>query len=159
MARRRRHRINPRRKYRRNPRRHYRRNPFAVGGIASTLKAGVKDGAVVLVAQVIAKRAIGFVAGFNPLKGLPGAAVTGLGTATVITIAARKFAPNLARLISAVAFAEGMRGVLMETPVGPFLGDYSAGIEDGYGAWAQIPAPGVGAWANGMGAVEEEYAQ
>lgn len=157
---------NPRRRRRRS----YRRNPFG-GGIVSTLKSGVKDGLVVLAAGVATRKAIGFVSGVNPLKGLPGAAVTGLGSAVAVSLIARKFAPNYSRLIAAAAFAEGLKGVLAATPVAPFLSDYitdTQGIgewstDEGYGAWPQIPASvqasGMGAWAFGGVNDQEEMQQ
>lgn len=143
--------------YRGNPRRrrHYRRNPgFSAGGIVGTLKKGVKDGAVVLVAQVATRKVINLVGGFNPIKGLAGTAVTGLGVPVILTIVAKKVAPQFAALVSAAAFAEGLRGILAGTPVGPFLSDYIPGSEgqigdgDDYGAYAQIPAS-MGAYPGG----------
>lgn len=139
----------------RNPRRRrYRRNPFGGGGsgVVATLKSGVKDGVVVLAAQVAARKAINLASAVNPIKGIPGAAITGLGVPVILTIAARKLLPSQARLVSAAAFAEGLRGLLAATPVGPFLSDYTAdgGYLEGLDADGQLEAwpsiPSVGAW-------------
>lgn len=142
--------------YRSNPRRRrrggFRRNPsFGGSGIVATLKQGVKDGAVVLASQVAARKAINVVSALNPIKGIPGAAITGLGVPVILTIAARKLLPSQARLVSAAAFAEGMRGLLAATPVGPFLSDYTAGggllmdsdAVDGLDAWPGVPQLGA----------------
>lgn len=139
--------------YRSNPRRRrrsYRGNPG--GGIVATLKQGVKDGAVVLVSQVAARKAINVASALNPIKGVAGAAVTGLGVPVILTIAARKLVPAQARLVSAAAFAEGMRGILATTPVGPFLAGFSSqtgyldGVDDADGsleAWPSVPQIGA----------------
>lgn len=141
--------------YRSNPRRRrYRRNPFGGGGrrgIVGTLTEGVKDGAVVLVSQVAARKAINLASGFNPIGGIAGQAITGLGVPVLITIAARKMLPKQAKLVSAAAFAEGMRGLLAQTPVGPFLADYTADgsflpameVNDQLEAWPSVPQIGA----------------
>lgn len=140
--------------YRSNPRRRrrsYRSNPGG-SGIVSTLKQGVKDGAVVLVSQIAARKAINVASAFNPIKGVAGSAITGLGVPVILTIAARKIAPAQARLVSAAAFAEGMRGILASTPVGPFLAGFSAGtgyldgvddVDGSLEAWPSVPQIGA----------------
>lgn len=146
--------------------RYHRNPPFSVGGITSTLKAGVKDGVTILVAQIATKRLSALVSGLNPVKGMVGDAVAKLGTAVVITIAARQIMPNAARLAGAAAFAEAIRGIGSNVPaLAPFLSDYTADgsysafpADDGYGAWANVLPPGSGAGLNAW-AGEEEYVQ
>lgn len=153
---------------RRRRRRHYRRNPVFGGGLVTTLKNGVKDGLIVLGAQAATRRVMVFVGGFNPLKGIPGVAVTGLGTAVAVSLLAKKMLPRQAGLISAAAFAEGLRGVIAATPAAPLFADYITDTQqigewtsdEGYGAWPQIPASvaasGMGAWPQFGGVNDQE---
>lgn len=136
--------------------RSYGRNPpllsGGVGGVIGTIKRGVRDGLVILVSQVGTKKAITVIGGFNPIKGMAGTAITGLGTAVGVTMAARKLTPNFAALVSAAAFAEALRLVLAASPVGPYLADYTADGsmgDDEFGAWA---GSGLGDGEDGMGA-------
>lgn len=140
-----------------------------MGSIPATLKAGVKDGFVILVAQVATKRIGGLVAGFNPIKGTAGVALSGIVTALGITIGARKLAPAYARLAGAAAFAEVLRNVGASVPaLAPFLSDYTEygsgnysafPTDDGMGAWAEPALLPSGSGAMAAWAGDEEYAQ
>lgn len=152
---------NPRRR-----RRRYRRNPFGGGGggVVNTLKNGVKDGLVVLASQAVTRRGLTFVTNLNPIKGIAGTAISGLGTAVIVSMIGKKALPTWSRLISAAAFAEGIRGIIALTPAAPLFADYNISgggvdVEDGYGAWPQIPATvqaqGMGAWPQ-FGNAEED---
>jgi hypothetical protein len=129
-----------------------------MGGVFSILKTGVKEGAIVLVAQVAARKGINLAARFNPLRGIAGSAVSGLLVPVVVTMIARKVSPANARLIAAAAFAEGMKDILSQTPVGPFLSDVlDAGDQPTeYGAYPQIASPAMGAYPGGYADVGEE---
>lgn len=145
--------------YRSNPRRRrYRRNPgVSAGGIVSTLKTGVKEGAIILVAQVAARKGINLVARFNPIQGIAGTAINGLATAIVGTLAVRKVAPNYARLASAGMFAEALRGILSSVPaVAPLLAGYDDGLGDGeLEAWPAVRPANMGAYPGAMGGEDD----
>lgn len=150
---------NPRR---RGGRRRYRRNPsIGAGGIVATIKQGVKDGAVILVSQIATKKVIDLGSKFVPVSGIAGAAITGLGGPVVIALIAKKVIPSQARLITAAAFAEGVRRILAATPVGGLLADVvNAGDQsEEYSAWPapQIPA-NMGAYP-GAGLNDYDYAE
>lgn len=168
-------RANPRRRSRRrvhHRRRRYHRNPGGAG-IVSTIKQGVKDGAMVLVGEVAQGRASALAGKFVPVGGIAGEAITGIGSAVVVTIAARKFLPGGARFIAAGAFANAVRrlvsavsptaaSLLGDTGDGAVIGGvptgalYSAGnvMDDGMGAY---PGGGLGAYPGG-GLGDEEMA-
>ena len=142
-----------------NPRRRRRRYFGNPGGtILTTLKSGVKDGAIILVAQVITKKAIDLIAPRIPLPGIAGVIVTGLGIPALIAIAGRKALPSQSRLVTAAAFAEGVRRIVAATPAGPFLSDVidADAMSQEYSAWpaAQIPA-NIGAYPGGLSGAEE----
>lgn len=152
--------------YRSNPprrrRRSYRRNPFgSAGGLVTTIKNGVKDGAVILASQIATRKALNLAQGVIPIKGIPGVAIAGLGVPVIITLVARKVAPNFARLASAAAFAEGLRDILSATPVGPFLADVidADNMSNDMSAYPapQVP-PNMGAYPGGGLADADEYA-
>lgn len=164
----------PRRRSRRrvHHRRRYHRNPGG-SGIVSTIKQGVKDGAMVLVGEVAQGRASALAGKFVPVGGIAGEAITGIGSAVVVTIAARKFLPGGARFIAAGAFANAVRrlvsavsptaaSLLGDTGDGAVVGGiptgalYSAGnvLDDGMGAY---PGGGLGAYPGG-GLGDEEMA-
>jgi hypothetical protein len=139
--------------YRSNPRRRrFRRNPGGGGtGVVATLKTGVKDGAIILASQIAARKAINIVSGFNPIKGIAGTAISGLGVPVVLAIVARKVAPAQARLIAGAAFAEGLRGIISATPAAGLLagmesdGTFLEGLDaDGQlDAWPSVPQIGA----------------
>lgn len=136
--------------YRSNPRRRrrhrsYGRNP-SFGGILGTLKNGIKDGAVVLAGEIAASKVINLVDRVNPIGGIAGDAINGLGGAVAVSFLARKFAPNYSRLIAAAAFAQGLRKILSSTPVAPYLSSYeSLGGDAQYGAYQEVGS-GMSAW-------------
>jgi hypothetical protein len=158
------------RRHHSNPRRRYRRNPGMGGGIVSTIKQGVKDGAMVLVGEVAQGRASALAGKFVPVGGIAGEAITGIGSAVIVTIAARKFLPGGARFIAAGAFANAVRRLVsaVSPTAASLLGDgeviggmpvgalYSAGnvLDDGMGAY---PGGGLGAYPGG-GLGDEEMA-
>lgn len=150
---------NPRRRHRR-----YRRNPGG-RGIVTTIKNGVKDGAVILASEVVTKKAINMVSGFVPLgDGIAKSAVVGLGVPTIVALVARKSLGRYASLAIAASYAEGLRGILMHTPVGGLLSGseaydaYAVGGGD-YGAYPAIAAPGMGAYPGAGYGEAEQYVQ
>lgn len=150
--------VNPRGRRRR---RGFRRNPFTSGGggIVTTIKNGVKDGAVILAAQIATKKVMGLAQGVVPIGGLPGQVITGLGVPVIVTLIVRKVASNFARLASAAAFAEGLRTILASTSVGPFLADSAdAGDQSSdLSAYPENRPANMGAYP-GMGAYDDEAA-
>lgn len=153
--------VNPRRRRRRVVRHHRRRlhrNP-GMGSVVGTIKQGVKDGALVLIGQTAQGRASALAAKFNPISGIAGTAINEIGSAVLVTMAARKFAPGLARMASAGAFSNAVRRLVATVSPGTaaLLGDGSAGyytpapygydmLEQGHmGAYPQMGAyPGGG---------------
>lgn len=125
--RRRRHHINPRR-------RHYRRNPGMGTGILGTLKNGIINGLKVNIGEAIQGRAAAGIAKVLPLSGIAATAISELGSAVAIALAARKFAPAHAGFISAGAFANANKHVIaaISPTAGAFLGAYPGG---GLGAY------------------------
>jgi len=126
----------------RHHRRRYRRNPGFGGGIIGTLGNGVIDGLKVNVGEAVQGRVAAMVAKVVPISGIVGAAISELGSAVVLTIAARRFAPAHAKLIAAGAFANANRHLLtaISPTAGALLGD------DLYGAY---PGGGLGAYPGG----------
>lgn len=119
-------------------------------GIVVTLKNGVKDGAVVLASEVVTQKAINAAQKVVPLHGIAGTAVVGLGVPVVVAIAARKVSAKYAGLVTAAAFAQGLRSILAQTPAAPFLSgtDYDGAyaVGDGMGAYPALVAPAMGAY-------------
>lgn len=164
-------RSNPRRRRRRHHithRRRYRRNPGLGGGVVSTIKQGVKDGFLVLVGQAAQGRASALAGKFVPIGGIAGEAVTGLGSAVVVTLAARKFAPGAARIIAAGAFSNAVKRLVAAVSPGAasLLGDsdymsipteyYDQG--GGVGAYPGAGELGMGAYpGGGLGDNVDEY--
>lgn len=134
---------NPRRRRRRvvARRRHsvrrYRRNPGG-SGVVSTIKQGVKDGALILAGQAVQGRVSAMAARVVPIGGLAGAVVTDVGAAVAVTILARKFAPGAARMISGGAFANAVKRVV--TAVSPTAGGLLGDSEQNAGG---IPLGGL----------------
>lgn len=164
-----------RRRYHSNPRRRYRRNPGGTG-IVATLKQGVKDGALVLVGQAAQGRASALAGKFVPVGGIAGEAITGLGSAVLVTMAARKFLPGGARFVAAGAFANAVRRLVsaVSPTAAALLGDddsmgdgaafgvptgalYSAGNVLDDGGMGAYPGGGLGAYPGG-GLGDEETA-
>lgn len=164
LARRRVYATNPRRRRRRTThhRRRYHRNP-GMGSIVGTIKQGVKDGALVLIGQTAQGRASAVAARFNPLTGLAGAAVNEIGSAVLVTMLARKFTPNMARMASAGAFSNAVRHIVAAVSPGTaaLLGDHTGyytpapygydTMDQGVGAYAQMGAYPGGGLGDGAG--------
>lgn len=150
----------PKKRRRGRPRGSGRRFGGLSGSVVTTIKQGVKDGAVILVSQVATRKAIGIVGGFVPVPGIAGAAITGLGVPVLISLIGRKVMPASSRLIAAASFAEGVKVILGATPIGGFLSDVvDANYQSmEYSAWPapQIPA-NMGAYPGaGLGAYDDE---
>lgn len=149
-------RANPRRRRRSTHRRRvthrrrFRRNAGGTGVVA-TIKQGVVDGALVLVGQAAQGRVSSLVSRFIPVGGIAGAAISDVGSAVVITMAARKFLPGRARMVSAGAFSNAVRRVVaaVSPTAAALLGD-GDGLP--YGTSYDTDAIGAGAYPDNMGA-------
>lgn len=135
--RRRRHHINPRR-------RHYRRNPGMGSGIVGTLKTGIINGLKVNIGEAVQGRVAAGIAKVLPLSGIAATAISELGSAVAIALAARKFAPAHATMVAAGAFANANRHVI--TAISPTAGALLGDSGDMYGAY---PGGGLGAYVGG----------
>ena len=103
-------------------------------GIIGTLKSGIINGLKVNIGQAVQGRAAAAVARVLPLSGIAGEAVSQLGSAVAVALAARKFAPAHATMIAAGAFANANRNVItaISPSAGALLGAYPGGGLGGY---------------------------
>lgn len=147
---------------RRSRRRHsFRRNPPG-GLVFGSIVQGAKDGAAVVVGQVVNGKIVGAAQGaFSSVAALQqplGKVALNVGAAIMTSIVARKAAPGAyARFIAAGAFSEAINCALAQTPIASYLGArrpvfVRTGVPgNGMGAIGPVSRPGVGAYTRGAG--------
>jgi len=125
----------------------------------------VKDGALVLLGQAAQGRASALAGKFVPVGGIAGEAITGLGSAVIVTIAARKFMSGSARMIAAGAFSNAVKRLVAAVSPGTAAllgdGDYMALPTEYYdqgGGVGAYPEVGMGAYpGGGLGDSVDEF--
>jgi hypothetical protein len=130
--------------------------------VVATIKQGVVDGALVLVGQTAQGRLSALAGKVVPIGGLPGAVISDVGSAVVVTMLARKFLPGRARMVSAGAFANAVRRAVsaVSPGVASMLGDgddiqyLPDGVPGMISAW---PDQQMGAYPGGLGDAADDH--
>jgi hypothetical protein len=141
-----------------------------MGGLVRGIVQGLSDGAVIVGAQIATRKLATAAASLLPAVDPATANATTekakfigfrLGAAVAVSIAARKFAPKVARIAAAGAFGEAINAGLAQTGAAKFLGALPGGVRrvvnvdrSGYNvpagrrvnAWPRQNRAGVGAW-------------